>query len=103
MRCWPVHRCSVTHPRGLTHQLPLGTLATPSSAGPGPSQCTGCEEDAALVVWRNDGTEGTCQAYTKDMQIRDMPGSSRFSLYGIGICVLDIGVLMIPHGCRHRV
>ena len=83
-----------------THQLPPGT---PSSAGPGPTQCTGCDETAALVPWRNDATEGTCQTYTTKMQIRDIPGSSLFSLCGTGVCVLHASVLMILHGCRHRV
>ena len=83
-----------------THRLPLGT---PSSAGPGPTQCTGCNETAALVPWRNNATEGTCQTYTSTMQIRDMPGSSLLSLCGTGVCVIDTGALMILHGCRRRV
>jgi len=50
------------------------TQACANCTGPGPSQCTACLEGNALVSWRSEGREGTCQPYTDTIQVREMPG-----------------------------
>ena len=45
-------------------------------AGPGPTQCTTCSDNDALVPWRKNGAvaEGACQEYHDQVQVRDIPG-----------------------------
>lgn len=48
--------------------------APKNCTGPGPTRCTSCNVGDALVPWRDEGKEGTCQTYTDDMQVRNLPG-----------------------------
>ena len=50
------------------------TQACATCTGPGPTRCTSCLDGAALVPWRDEGKEGTCQDYTDEIQIRALPG-----------------------------
>lgn len=47
------------------------TQACADCTGPGPSQCTACNEGDALVPWRYNAIEGSCHTYTDVMQVRD--------------------------------
>jgi len=62
------------------------TEACAECTGPGPNQCTRCNDDAALVpfraanhasaTYRSAGFEGSCSKYTRDIQALDLPGAA---------------------------
>jgi len=57
--------------------IAYATQACASCAGPGPTQCTTCSDNDALVPWRKNGAvaEGACQEYHDQVQVREIPGT----------------------------
>lgn len=49
-------------------------------SGPGPTQCTLCQAEHALVLWRRNATEGACRDITDQMQSQTITNGNETTL-----------------------
>ena len=70
--------------------------------GPGPTQCTSCQDEHAFVPWRHHATEGACREVKNQIQEQTITSGDEMTLVKWGRQTLPEGALPTVANLRDR-